>query len=279
MNSDGDEQHKKKHEKSTRSKRSIDTWLHSVPKRQIKDRHLKKTKNREKKRNKRKSHSLTTLPPLGILNESRQVNSSIHKMTSDITRSWSETRLLSNDTSVSSETPVIGYHTMKKPTWLEEFKELPLPAPLYQKVTELTPQFLPDKVLLWISPEENPFLWIFINGFVVFSSLFLFTALSVAEKDDSIIDFAQNQFYNFNFFTTLVWILRIGSSVWRSSRNHDELTWAQSFEMILAVYLALHSLQLLFWHENYKASLNRFLLDAFQVEVRSKVCARLDIYS
>jgi len=141
----------------------------------------------------------------------------------------------------------------------KEWKDLPLPVPIYRNVTKLPAVLrIPDRILLHIAPEENALLWIFINASQVLLSLFLLLVLlshlaindeinngggtPYKQDDETIALHILGRFDIYNLITTSIWIVEVGTSLWLSSRNRDRLTCAQSIELCLALFIASHSL-------------------------------------
>jgi len=137
----------------------------------------------------------------------------------------------------------------------KEWADLPLPVPIYRNVTKLPAVLrIPDRILLYIAPEENPLLWIFINASQVLLSLFLLIVLlshlainddinnggggTLYEQDEENIALHfLGRFDVYNLITTSIWIVEVGTSLWLSSRNRDRLTCAQSIELCLALFI------------------------------------------
>lgn len=153
--------------------------------------------------------------------------------------------------------------TISERTFLlkQEWKDLPLPVPIYRNVPKL-PAILriPDRILLHIAPEENALLWIVINASQALLSLFLLIVLlshlaindeinsaagggTTHEQDgESIALHILGRFDVYNLITTSIWIVEVGTSLWLSSRNRDRLKCHQSIELCFALFFAGHSL-------------------------------------
>ena len=113
------------------------------------------------------------------------------------------------------------------------------------------------------SPKRSPWGWLGVNGFCLAATLVTFVDIWIATEDLSERPTAAALYLAWNFGTTLVWCSEVGLSIANHivGETNASLEWATKIEFLLAIYLTLDSLHLLWKWKIKKQKLEEELID------------------